>query len=252
VRDANQIHPRGRPSARSTWRAASATRPRPAIGKYPDGADGRQANATAFDGDVGPPASRPTIRPTCRKVDYDLWLGPAPKRPVSTATAFTYKLALALGLRQRRQRQPGSAPVRYRAPGGLQEAGSTRVKNPLPTGGYFSARRSSQETPNLQTSPVRVRPTAKVLEFGTRGGLHERRRRREDRQTCSTVRKGWLWIEEAGKTWQSYFPDRRTRKGPAPSVRPTPATSPTGLTTTEYPHYQNFIDAIPRPAIRSC
>ena len=53
--------------------------------------------------------------------------------------------------------------------------------------------------------------------------------------------KGWLWIEEAGKTWQSYF-GPKNEKGPGAGRRPD--AEPTGLTTTEYPHYQNFIDAI--------
>src|SRR5262249_36785850 len=54
--------------------------------------------------------------------------------------------------------------------------------------------------------------------------------------------KGWLWIEEAGKKWQSYF-GPKNEKGPGQDLSD-PNSEPTGLTTTEYPHYQNFIDAI--------
>ena len=45
-------------------------------------------------------------QPIPKTVDYDLWCGPAPKKPLH-AQAAALRLALVLGLRQRRPRQPG-------------------------------------------------------------------------------------------------------------------------------------------------
>src|SRR5439155_26193750 len=46
----------------------------------------------------------------------------------------------------------------------------------------------------------------------------------------------------AGKKWQAYL-GPKDEKGPGADTAD-PNAEPTGLTTTEYPHYQNFIDAI--------
>jgi GFO/IDH/MocA oxidoreductase family protein len=84
-----------------------------------------------------------------------------------------------------------------------------------------------------------------ILEFGTRG---------EHTPDEGSVRignlffgtKGWLWIEESGTRWQSYMGPRgaKNEKGPG-SDAPSDATAePTGPTTMEFPHYQNFVDAI--------
>ena len=53
-------------------------------------------------------------------VDYDLWLGPAPKRAFS-AQPLPLQLALVLGLRQRRSRQPGHSRSGHRALGAGRE-----------------------------------------------------------------------------------------------------------------------------------
>src|SRR5262249_54202827 len=65
--------------------------------------------------------------------------------------------------------------------------------------------------------------------------------------------KGWLWIEESGKRWQSYL-GPKNEKGPGSDSAADAAAEPTGLTTIEYPHYQNFIDAIRAddPKILTC
>src|SRR5205085_2471891 len=70
--------------------------------------------------------------------------------------------------------------------------------------------------------------------------------------------KGWLWIEESGRHWQSYMGPlgAKNEKGPgstAPAAKE-PGEEPTGLTTTEFPHYQNFVDAIRAndPKILTC
>jgi len=104
--------------------------------------------------------------------------------------------------------------------------------------GAYAGEESSQETPNYQNSFFEYADGA-ILEFGTRGGFTN------DEGSVKIGNlfygtKGWLWIEESGKKWQSYF-GPKNEKGPGADA---PDAEPTGLTTTEYPHYQNFIDAI--------
>ena len=86
-------------------------------------------------------------------------------------------------------------------------------------------------------------PIAPVMEFATRGGFtNDEAGVRIGNIFYGT--KGWLWIEERGKTWQSYL-GPKNEKGPGaqpPSAEERAET--TGLTTMELPHYQNFIDAI--------
>jgi hypothetical protein len=93
-----------------------------------------------------------------------------------------------------------------------------------------------------------------ILEFGTRG---------EHTPDEGGVRignlffgtKGWLWIDESGRRWQSYSGKlgaaNEKGRGSADADKPAEAQ---GLTTTENPHYQNFIDAIRAndPKILTC
>ncbi|HEV2984505.1 MAG TPA: hypothetical protein VGX46_08955, partial [Vicinamibacterales bacterium] len=93
---------------------------------------------------------------------------------------------------------------------------------------------------NTQTSLFEYADGA-VLEFGTRGGFtNDEGGVRIGNLFYGT--KGWLWIEESGKKWQSYF-GPKNEKGPGADSAD-PNAEPTGLTTIEYPHYQNFVDAI--------
>ena len=107
-------------------------------------------------------------------------------------------------------------------------------------GGYFGEKPSAQETPDMQTSLFEY-ADGTIMEFATRGGFTND----EGGVRIGNVfygSKGWLWIEEAGKTWQSYF-GPKNEKGPGTEL-PAEKTEATGLTTIESPHYQNFIDAI--------
>jgi hypothetical protein len=65
--------------------------------------------------------------------------------------------------------------------------------------------------------------------------------------------KGWLWIDESGRNWQSYMGPLGAKNEPGPGSKD-PNTEATGLTTVESPHYQNFIDAIRAndPKILTC
>ena len=170
-----------------------------------------------------PDAARREIQAECRrhdyeptydaaylsKVDYDLWLGPAPKRPFNR-NRFHYNWHWHWDY--------GNGDTGNQGPHQFDIARWGLGKNEHPVkvssmGGYFGGE-SSQETPDMQTALFEYADGA-ILEFGTRG---------EHTNDEGGVRignifygtKGWLWIEESGKKWQSYSgrSARRTRRGP--------------------------------------
>jgi len=67
--------------------------------------------------------------------------------------------------------------------------------------------------------------------------------------------EGYLWIDADGRQWQSYL-GRKAEKGPGADSAMAAGTGsdPRVLTSIEYPHYQNFIDAIRAddPKILTC
>ncbi|PYQ00297.1 MAG: gfo/Idh/MocA family oxidoreductase [Acidobacteria bacterium] len=199
-------------------------KPRPSIGKYPDGpmAPGEQYKLNV---------EATTIEPTydnayLANVSYDIWLGPAPARP------FDY----------------GNGDTGNQGPHQFDIARWGLGKNEHPVrirsgGGYFGEE-SSQETPNLH-STIFEYADGKILEFGTRGGYTND----EGTQRIGNLfygTKGWVWIDGDGRKWQSYL-GRKEDKGPGedvPKEKSGTGSDPLVLTSTEYPHYQNFIDAI--------
>jgi len=208
-------------------------KPRPAIGKYPDGpmAPGEKYALTVTATSYEPTYDAQYLS----KVDYDLWLGPAPKKPFNrNRFHYNWHWHWDYGNGDSGNQGPHQFDV---ARWGLQ-----KQEHPIKirsTGGYFGAE-SSQETPDTQTSLFEY-ADGKVLEFGTRGGFTND----EGGVKIGNLfygSKGWLWIDETGKKWQSYF-GPKNEQGPGADTSD-PNAEPTGLTTTEYPHYQNFVDAI--------
>jgi hypothetical protein len=111
-------------------------------------------------------------------------------------------------------------------------------------GGYFGEP-SSQETPNVHTSLFEY-ADGTILEFATRGDhTNDEGTQRIGNLFYGT--KGWLWIDGDGRLWQSYMGPvgEKNEKGRGSE---TPASGSGGdplvLTSTESPHYQNFINAI--------
>jgi hypothetical protein len=208
-------------------------KPRPAIGKYPDGpmkpGEQYRLNVTA--------GYEPSYDESyLSKVDYNLWLGPAPTRPFNrNHFHYNWHWHWNYGNGDSGNQGPHQFDI---ARWGLQkQEHPVKIRS---TGGYFGEA-SSQETPTLQDSTFEY-ADGTILEFGTRGGFTND----EGGVKIGNLfygTKGWLWIEEAGRTWQSYF-GPRNEKGPGATVAPDPNAAPTGLTTIESPHYQNFIDAI--------
>ena len=208
-------------------------KPRPAIGKYPDGpmAPGEKYALTVTSKSYEPTYDQEYLS----KVDYDLWLGPAPKRPFNrNRFHYNWHWHWDYGNGDSGNQGPHQFDI---ARWGLQKA-----EHPIKirsVGGYFGAE-SSQETPDTQTSVFEY-ADGKILEFATRGGFtNDEAGVRIGNLFYGS--NGWLWIEESGRKWQSYF-GPKNEKGPGADSAD-PNQEPTGLTTTEYPHYQNFIDAI--------
>jgi predicted dehydrogenase len=172
-------------------------------------------------------------------VHYDLWLGPAPQRQF-TRNRFHYNWHWHWDY--------GNGDTGNQGPHQFDIARWGLRKNEHPTrirsgGGYFGEE-SSQETPNLH-STIFEYADGRILEFGTRGGYTNE----EGTQKIGNLfygTKGWVWIDGDGRKWQSYL-GRKDEKGPGsdlPRERSGSGSDPLVLTSTEYPHYQNFIDAI--------
>ncbi|HEY5908856.1 MAG TPA: Gfo/Idh/MocA family oxidoreductase [Vicinamibacteria bacterium] len=210
-------------------------KPRPPIGKYPDGP--LQAGES-YRLNVEASQAEPVWDSTyLGKVNYDLWLGPAPQRPFNR-NRFHYNWHWHWDY--------GDGDTGNQGPHQFDIARWGLAKNEHPvkirsTGGYYGDP-SSQETPTLQTSLFEYKD-GKVLEFATRGGYTND----EGTQKIGNLfygTKGWLWIDGDGRAWQSYF-GRKNEPGPG-SAAPagSSGSDPLVLTSIETPHYQNFVDAI--------
>ena len=170
-------------------------KPRAGIGKYPDGpmAPGEQYKLSSVAATAEPAYDAAYLS----KVDYDLWLGPAPKRPFNR-NRFHYNWHWHWDY--------GNGDTGNQGPHQFDIArwGLGKQEHPIKvvsTGGYFGPE-SSQETPDTQTALYEY-ADGTILEFGTRG---------EHTNDEGGVRigelfygsKGWLWIDETGNNWQSY------------------------------------------------
>lgn len=209
-------------------------KPRPAIGRYPDGPmqPGEKYALTVTSTTYEPAYDLHYLS----KVDYDLWLGPAPKRPFNR-NRFHYNWHWHWDY--------GNGDTGNQGPHQFDIArwGLRKQEHPVKirsVGGYFGEE-SSQETPSEQTTMYEY-ADGLIMEFATRGGFtNDEAGVRIGNVFYGT--KGWLWIEEAGRTWQSYF-GPKNEKGPGMDLPAPDRSDAPGLTTIESPHYQNFIDAI--------
>ena len=184
-------------------------KPRLNIGKYPDGpmAAGEKPHAFTVGGNG---SAGPYTAEYLAKVDYNLWLGPAPSRR-STATAST---TTGTGTGTTATATPATRDrTSSTSRAGASASRSTRSRSAR--WAATSARsRPSQETPDMQTAMFEY-ADGMILEFGTRG---------EHTPDEGSVRignlffgsKGWLWIDETGRNWQSYMGavGEKNEKGP--------------------------------------
>jgi predicted dehydrogenase len=211
-------------------------KPRPAIGTYPDGpmAPGEKYALTVASTDYEPTYDEQYLS----KVDYDLWLGPAPKRPFNR-NRFHYNWHWHWDY--------GNGDTGNQGPHQFDIARWGLNKNEHPAkirsiGGYFGAE-SSQETPDTHTTLFEY-GDGTILEFATRGQYTND----EGTQKIGNLfygTKGWVWIDGNGRSWQSYF-GRKDEKGPGrdEAAQTAGGSDPLVLTSEEGPHYRNFIDAI--------
>jgi predicted dehydrogenase len=210
-------------------------KPRPSIGSYPDGpmAPGEEYRLNAEATTVEPPYDSAYLQ----KVDYDLWLGPAPKRPFNR-NRFHYNWHWHWDY--------GDGDTGNQGPHQFDIArwGLGKKEHPVRVssiGGYFGAE-SSQETPDVQTSILEYADKT-ILEFATRG-QHTNDEGTQKIGNLFYGSEGWLWIDGDGRRWQSYL-GRKEEKGPGMELPAEQSGSdprfPTSIETT---HYQNFIDAV--------
>jgi predicted dehydrogenase len=210
-------------------------KPRPAIGKYPDGP---MAPGEKYRLHVETDSYEPTWDAAyLAKVDYDLWLGPAPARPFNR-NRFHYNWHWHWDY--------GNGDTGNQGPHQFDIArwGLKKQEHPVKiqsVGGYYGPE-SSQETPDTQTSVFEY-ADGLVLEFATRG----QHTNDEGGQRIGNLfygTEGWLWIDGNGRQWQSYL-GRTEEKGPGSDAPPEEGGSdPLVLTSIETPHYQNFVEAI--------
>jgi predicted dehydrogenase len=211
-------------------------KPRPAIGKYPDGpmAPGEKYALTVTSTNYEPAYDEAYLS----KVNYDLWLGPAPKRPFNR-NRFHYNWHWHWDY--------GDGDTGNQGPHQFDVArwGLNKSEHPVKiqsSGGYFGAP-SSQETPDTHTTLFEY-ADGTILEFATRGQFTND----EGTQRIGNLfygDKGWVWIDGDGRKWQSYL-GPKNEKGPGADVPSgeSGGSDPLVLTSTENPHYQNFVDAI--------
>ena len=173
------------------------------------------------------------------KVDYDLWLGPAPKRPFNR-NRFHYNWHWHWDY--------GNGDTGNQGPHQFDIARWGLSKNEHPVkvssiGGYFGPE-SSQETPDTQTSLFEY-ADGKVLEFGTRG-QYTNDEGTQTSATCSTAPRAGCGSTATAASG-SRTAGRKNEKGPGSEAPPdsgSGGSDPNVLTSIETPHYQNFIDAL--------
>ena len=199
-------------------------KPRPAIGKYPDGPM-QPGEKYALNVDVDD--YEPTYDAAyLSKVDYDLWLGPAPKRPFNrNRFHYNWHWHWDYGNGDSGNQGPHQFDI---ARWGLQ-----KQEHPVKVssvGGYFGAE-SSQETPNMQTASSST-PTARSSS-SARAASSRTTKAACGSATCSTAPRAGCGSRRAARSGSRTGRGRRTRKGPGADAAD--RAEPTGLTTTEYP-----------------
>ncbi len=213
-------------------------KPRPAIGKYPDGPmQPGEKFALTIDSHMYEPTYDAAY---LAKVDYDMWLGPAPKREFNrNRFHYNWHWHWDYGNGDTGNQGPHQFDIARWGLGKQEHPAKIRS-----IGGYFGQQPTSQETPDMQTALFEY-ADGTILEFSTRGeATNDEGTQRIGNLFYGT--KGWLWIDGDGRKWQSYM-GLKNEKGQGEDLQASGTgggSDPNVLTSIEFPHYQNFIDAI--------
>ena len=216
---------------------------RASIGKYPDGP---MAPGETYKLNVESSGAEPVYdEQYLSKVDYDMWLGPAAKRPFNrNRFHYNWHWHWDYGNGDSGNQGPHQFDI---ARWGLGKQEHPRKIQTV--GGYFGPE-ASQETPDTETSLFEY-ADGTILEFATRGGFTND----EGGPKIGNLfygTKGWVWIDGAGGgAWQSYL-GPKDEKGPGAvgAERAAAGVKP----AVQYPHYQNFVEAVRAgdPKILNC
>ena len=178
-------------------------KPRPGIGKYPDGpmAAGEQYKLNEATNSVEPIYDAAYLA----KVNYDLWLGPAPLRPFNrNRFHYNWHWHWDYGNGDTGNQGPHQFDI---ARWGLgKQEHPVKIKS---VGGYFGPP-ASQETPDLQTTTYEYGDGV-IMEFATRGQATNAEGPVEIGNIFYGT-EGYLWIDADGRQWQSY-PRPQGREG---------------------------------------
>lgn len=174
------------------------------------------------------------------KVDYEMWQGPAPKRPFNY-NRFHYNWHWNWTY--------GSGDIGNQGPHqwDLCRWGLNKQEHPVrivSDGGYYG-KPCAQETPNVQTAQM-LYADGKMIEFEVRGLSTNK----EDRIGIGNLfygTKGWLHLN--GGTWQSYF-GHGNEKGPGAKETDASADPMNPAGSGDFAHFQNFVEALKSNDVR--
>ncbi len=229
-------------------------KPRGDIGVYPDGPmrPDEKFKLNAESSHYEPPYTEEYLR----KVHYDMWLGPAPKKPFNrNRFHYNWHWFWDYGNGDTGNQGPHQFDVARWALG--EEEMPERVSS---IGGMYKFK-SMQQTPNVQTSLFHYRD-GKILEFGTRGlytdpeGIllpdikltSDGKISKGSKATPVKIgtiilgTEGWMQIDSGGN-WQTFF-GRKNDPGPTSGEKDS-SYNPMDLTGGGGGgHFGNFINAV--------
>ncbi len=208
-------------------------KPRESLGKCPDGYGKGEKYTYYVHGKPGPQYDKNYLD----KVHYDLWLGPAPKKPFNY-NRFHYNWHWNWNY--------GNGDIGNQGPHQFDVARWGMNKNQHPRkirafGGYYAFEDSAQETPNTEVATFEY-DDGTIMEFEVRG-LYTNREGDQDIRIGNLFygTKGWMSLN--GGTWKTYL-GRNNKPGPG-SQSQGPAADPMNLAGTGGAGiFKNFIDAL--------
>jgi predicted dehydrogenase len=211
-------------------------KPRPSIGKYPDGplGPGEKFKLNVESAEYEPAWDSAYLA----KVAYDLWQGPAPARPFNrNRFHYNWHWHWDTGNGDTGNQGPHQFDV---ARWGLGQ--NTHPVRVVASGGLFETGETYQNTPNVHTSLFEYED-GRTLEFATRGNnTNDEGTQRIGNLFYGT--EGWVFIDGDGRLWQSYLGRKEEKGKGAVLARSAGGSDPLTPTSIESPHYQNFIDAV--------